>query len=139
MEIKYVDGWPQPYRLPDAEPYWKALQSRQLTYQKCHACNDAVWPPHSLCPHCGAESLQWEQASGRGRVYSYSTVLRGPTAAWAEIAPYTVGFIEMEEGYYLFSQINAAAPEDIKIGAPVTLEFIERGEQILPIFSLTGS
>lgn len=136
-EINYVDGWPQPYPLLDAEPYWKALQENRLTYQCCCSCNLAVWPAHSFCPHCGANKLEWKESSGRGTVYSYSVVMRGPTPAWAAITPYAVGFIHMEEDYYLFSQIEAE-PEDIAIGKPVRLQFQQRGNQNLPMFALVG-
>lgn len=135
-DITHIDGWPQPYPQLDAEPYWAALREQRLTYQRCGACNEAVWPAHSYCPHCGADPdrLAWHEASGRGTVYSFSTVMRGPTPTWAAIAPYTVGFIAMAEGYHLFSQIEAP-PEDIRIGQAVQVKFIRRGAQILPVFA----
>jgi uncharacterized OB-fold protein len=131
---QYVDGWPQPYRLPDAEPYWHALQEKQLKYQRCTTCMLAVWPAHSVCPHCGAPTLAWQESSGRGKVYSFSTVMRGPTPAWQAIVPYTVGFVEMEEGYFLFTQIEGD-PQSIKIGQPVRVRFVKRGDQVLPVFA----
>ena len=96
-----------------------------------------MWPAHSFCPHCGAQELAWHASSGRGKVYSYSTVMRGPTKAWASIAPYTVGFIEMDEGYYLFSQIDGK-PEDMQIGRPVQVRYLQRGNQTLPVFDMTA-
>lgn len=136
-EIHYVDGWPQPYPQLDAEPYWAALKEQRLTYQRCSGCRQAVWPAHSFCPHCGAQELEWQDSSGRGTVYSYSTVMRGPTKAWASIAPYTVGFIEMEEGYHLFSQINGPH-ENLRIGLPVQVRYLQRGNQTLPVFDLAA-
>ena len=131
------DGWPQPYRLLDAKPYWEGLAAGQLKFQRCTACNQVVWPAHSFCPHCNADAdkLEWQAASGRGSLYSYSTVLRGPTPAFASIAPYTVGFVEMDEGYYFFAQIEGA-PETMKVGSRVEARMIQRGEQNLPVFVL---
>lgn len=128
------EDWPQPYRLPDAEPYWAALEEERLTYQRCGACSEVVWPAHSCCPHCSARSLAWEQSAGRGTVWSYSTVMRGPTPTWAAIVPYTVGFVELAEGYQLFTQIEAE-PDAIEIGMPVEVRFVRRGEQTLPVFA----
>jgi uncharacterized OB-fold protein len=138
-EIHYIDGWPQPYAQLDAEPYWAALQEERLTYQHCNSCQNAVWPAHSFCPHCNAEKgqLEWRESTGHGVVYSFSTVMRGPTPAWAAIAPYTVGFIQMDEGYYLFSQINGE-PEKMRIGQAVQVRFLKRGEQTLPVFDEAG-
>lgn len=134
-EINYVDGWPQPYRLLDAEPYWQALEQEKLKYQKCTDCDQAVWPAHSFCPHCSSRSLVWESSTGRGTIYSFSTVMRGPTAKWNEMGPYTVGFVKMEEGYFLFTEFEGA-PETIEIGKSVGVRFIRRGKQVLPIFAL---
>ncbi|MET9262108.1 OB-fold domain-containing protein [Amycolatopsis sp. NPDC004079] len=128
------EDWPQPYRLPDAEPYWTALDDERLTYQRCGSCSEVVWPAHSYCPHCSARSLSWEESRGRGTVWSYSTITRGPTPVWAAIVPYTVGFVELAEGYQLFTQIEAE-PDGIEIGMPVEVRFVRRGEQTLPVFA----
>lgn len=133
MEISYVDGWPQPYRQLDAAPYWAALQEKRLTFQRCARCSQAVWPATSHCPHCSAPDLVWEDSKGRGKVYSFSTVMRGPTPAWQAIAPYSVGFVEMDEGYILFTQFDCA-PDAIAIADAVSVRYIQRGDQILPIF-----
>ncbi|MBC8745962.1 putative OB-fold protein [Paraburkholderia sp. WC7.3g] len=134
-ETHSPNGWPQPYRLLDAQPYWEALQEEQLKYQRCAGCDQAVWPAHSHCPHCGSRSLEWKHSSGRGTLYSFSTIMRGPTQLWTSIVPYTVGFVQMEEGYFLFTQIDATA-EEMAVGKGVEVKFIRRGEQTLPIFSL---
>lgn len=126
-------AWPQPYRLLDAEPYWAALDEGRLTFQRCTECHDVVWPAHSFCPHCDARSLVWEESTGRGTVWSFSTVMRGPSPVWAAIVPYTVGFVRLDEGYHLFSQIEAE-PDDVVIGMPVAVRLVRRGEQTLPVF-----
>ena len=129
------DGWPLPLRLMDAEPYWEGLAAGEIRFQHCDGCQLPVWPAHSFCPHCGGKSLQWRKSTGQGTIYSHSTVVRGPTPAFASIAPYTVGFVEMEEGYFLFAQIDAAQ-EAIRVGVPVSAKLIDRGGQNLPVFVL---
>ncbi|MGE4242011.1 Zn-ribbon domain-containing OB-fold protein [Ramlibacter sp.] len=133
--VKYEDGWPQPHRIMDAEPYWAALQEDRLTYQRCDTCTQAVWPPHGFCPHCSGRSLTWHTSKGKGKVYSHSTVVRGPTATWQKISPYTVGFVEMDEGYYLFTQF-LAKPDDVVIGKRVEVRYEKRGTQTQPLFAL---
>jgi uncharacterized OB-fold protein len=130
--------WPQPYRQLDAEPYWQALQQEQLVFQRCAECKEAVWPAHSFCPHCSKRALVWEVSRGRGKVYSHSTITRGPSTIWASVVPYTLGFVELDEGYYLFTQIDGI-PEEVKIGKAVEVRFIRRGEQMLPVFALVTS
>lgn len=126
--------WPQPYQLLDAQPYWAALDQQRLTFQHCDSCASVVWPAHSYCPECDSPSLSWRESAGRGRLYTWSTVWRGPTPVWDTIAPYTVGFVEMEEGYHLFTQIEAD-PDSLAVGDEMTIEFVRRGEQTLPVFT----
>ncbi len=128
-------GWPQPYRLMDAAPYWAALQEERLTFQKCDDCAEAVWPPHKYCPTCHSEALTWQESVGRGTIYSFSVVHRAPTPVWAAITPYTVGFVLMDDGYALFGQIEGD-PGQIAIDKRVTVGFLRRGEQKLPVFEL---
>ncbi|MFD6222360.1 Zn-ribbon domain-containing OB-fold protein [Nocardia asteroides] len=126
--------WPQPYQLLDAAPYWAALDERRLTFQRCADCAEAVWPAHSYCPYCASSALNWEESTGRGTVYSFSTVMRGPTPVWASITPYTVGFVRMAEGYMLFAQIEGD-PAAMAIDQDVTVRFVERGAQTIPVFT----
>ena len=132
-----LEEWPQPYRLPDAAPYWAALEEERLTFQRCDACSDAVWPPHRYCPSCHGEDLSWQESGGRGAIYSFSVVHRGPTPVWAGIAPYAVGFVLMDDGYSLFGQIEGD-PSEIAIDRRVRVAFTRRGEQTLPVFQLEG-
>ena len=133
-----LTDWPQPYRLMDAAPYWEALAEDRLTFQRCRDCEDVVWPAHSRCPECSSCALAWEESCGRGRVYSWSTVFRGPTPVWASIAPYTVGFVELDEGYFLFSQIEGD-PDDLAVGDEVSVRYVQRGEQRIPVFARTAA
>ncbi|MGW4298909.1 Zn-ribbon domain-containing OB-fold protein [Streptomyces sp. NPDC004376] len=137
-DAKALNDWPQPYRLMDAQPYWEALSEERLTFQRCADCAQAVWPAHSSCTHCGSAELSWERSSGHGTIYSYSTIMRGPTPVWSAIAPYTVGFVQLDEGYFLFTQIEGE-PDDIEIGKEVSVRFVQRGEQKLPVFARVTS
>ena len=61
--------------------------------------------------------------------------MRGPTPVWVSVAPYTVGFVQLEEGYYLFTQIDGK-PEELQVGKRVEVRFVQRGAQKLPIFTI---
>ncbi|MBV6759826.1 OB-fold domain-containing protein [Rhodococcus opacus] len=91
-----------------------------------------------LCLHGDAteSASSWTQSTGSGTIYSYSTNMCGPTPVWATIVPYTVGFAEMNGGYTLFAQIGGES-DAIAIGNPVTTRFVQRGEQKLPVFTMT--
>ncbi|MFT3660479.1 MAG: OB-fold domain-containing protein [Gordonia sp. (in: high G+C Gram-positive bacteria)] len=137
MATENPTDWPQPYPLMDAEPYWAALADERITFQRCDACGETLWPARKFCVRCDSTDLTWHDAAGTGEVWSHSTVMRGPTPTWQAIAPYTVGFIAMDEGYQLFAQIDEPADE-IAIGRRVRARFVQRGEATLPVFVFDG-
>ena len=77
--------------------------------------------------------LEWVESSGRGTLYSFTTVYR-PQQPVFEV-PYTVVVVELEEGYYMLSNLKGVEPEDVKIGTPLEVVFEEQSEEItLPFF-----
>jgi uncharacterized OB-fold protein len=56
--------------------------------------------------------------SGKGTIYTYSTIHRAPIA---RPTPYTVGIIRLDEGVHLFAGIEP--PETAAIGRRVTPVF----------------
>jgi len=80
-------------------------------------------------------NLDWEESSGDGTVYSYSTVHHPPFEEWEDAVPYTLGFIQLEEGVYIFSQIINCDPEDIAVDMPVSVVFDHVSDDVtLPKF-----
>ena len=76
------------------EPFWAAAREGKLLIQRCRACGRAVFYPRGLCPHCWAEALDWEEASGAGRLRSFSLVRKPGHPGWTRAAPYMVGLVE---------------------------------------------
>src|SRR5258708_3743063 len=90
-------------RSQEAEPYWQGLEQGEVRFQYCGSCNQAIFYPRSFCPYCMAEdAIEWRISSGLGTVYTYSTLIQPPTEADLDRVPYTLGIVEMEEGFYLF-------------------------------------
>ena len=58
--------------------------------------------------------------SGRGEVYSYTTVYE-PPAGYEEYAPYTVALIKLEEGPLVTAQLTDLDNGKVEIGAPVEM------------------
>ncbi len=122
---------PRPTAL--SEPFWEACQQGKLTVQRCDDCETLTFIPQPCCGNCLSENLSWVESSGRGTLYSYSTVYR-PQQPSFEV-PYTVVIVELEEGYHMLSNLIGTEPEDVKIGLPLEVVFEERSEEItLPFF-----
>lgn len=130
-----ANALPVPRKTLDAAPYWRGVEEDRLLFQRCTATGRAIFPPRRESP-AGVRGgdLVWEESCGRGTVYSYSTVVRPPMAVFESRVPYTLGLIKMQEGYFMFAEIDAPA-ELIAIGKPVVVSFPKR-EPKLPVFQL---
>jgi uncharacterized OB-fold protein len=96
--------------------YLDALAAGCFEIQKCAACSKHVFYPRVLCPHCGADRLDWVAPSGRGTVYSTTVVRRKP----ADGGDYNIVLVDLAEGVRLMSRVAGIAPEQVQIGMPVS-------------------
>jgi hypothetical protein len=128
----------RPLPNPDAltRPYWEGAKARVLVLPRCEVCQQWHFYPRSLCPHCGSDAIGWRVASGEGVVYSVTQVHRAPSPGFDAMVPYPVAIIALEEGPHLMSAIVGSNATDVKIDAPVTVDFIEEGDTTLPVFRI---
>lgn len=114
-------------------PYWAAIDQRQLTRPVCASCSRSHFSPQVVCPWCQSADWTYQPSSGRGSVYSYTTIHRPPEPVFA--TPYIVADIEVEEGWRLFSWIANCDPGDVTIGMQVAVAFQPGVDgELLPVF-----
>ena len=90
----------------------------RLHGSKCAHCGVVAFPPHPMCPACGAESGQdTVQLSPVGTLYTFSEIHIAPKGF---ATPYAVGYVDLPEGVRLFGQIDAKAA-DLGIGQQVAV------------------
>lgn len=72
---------------------------------------------------------------GNGKLAAFSAIAVGPSCTIEEgydrDNPYLVGIVELDEGPKVSGRIlglDARRPENIKMGTPVTVEFLEQEE-----------
>ena len=130
----------RPLPQPDdvTRPFWEACTRRTLCFQQCPACGHRWLPASAVCPRCWAAHTEWIPARGGGTVFSFAVYHRAYHPAFTPLLPYVVGVIELAEGPRLVSNIVGAAPQDIRVGMPVLLEFLAIEEVALPVFRLAG-
>jgi len=99
---------------------WRRIPERyRLLGSMCEICGQHFFPIRTVCPKCRRRGkIKKVQYSGRGKVYSYTTIHTGPTGFEDQI-PYTIAIIELDEGAKVLGQIVDADPQKLKIGAPV--------------------
>lgn len=101
--------------------HWRLRKQRYgLVGEVCPHCEAKIFPPRDVCPECGGEAKTLFSFSGRGKVYSYTTVYE-PPAGYEEAAPYTVALIQLEEGPMVTAQLTDVDNGQVEIGAPVEM------------------
>lgn len=111
------------------------LGQKKLMGSKCKACGSVHLPPRPICPRCGASGTEWVELKGKGKIVAFTTVHVAPTIMVKEgfdrQNPYCSGIVQLEEGPKIGARIlniDAKKPQEIKVGTPVTVEFVERAE-----------
>lgn len=129
---------PQPrFPEPDTQPFWEATKEHRLTYQVCRACTKVVFYPRAHCPHCGGRDLEWRDSRGLGTVYTYSVVRLNRHPAFAELGPYAVAYVDLDEGFRMLTNIVGVQDpvKDVRIGMRVKVRWKDQESGIsLPMF-----
>lgn len=111
---------------------WRTRHQRySLKAEVCDACGKAIFPPRDVCPHCAEQRQTWTTLSGRGEVYSYTTMHNAP-AGFEEFAPYTVALVKLDEGPMVTAQLTDVDAREVFIGMPVemvTRKLSQEGEE----------
>lgn len=117
-----------------AASFDKFCSEKKLMASRCHQCGAIELPPRPICTKCNGHEIEWVELAGKGKIVSFTVIGVGP---WTMISegydrehPYCSGIIEVEEGPRISTQIlgvDVNKPENIKIGTPVTADFVERG------------
>jgi uncharacterized OB-fold protein len=101
--------------------YWRNRNQRYaLIGEVCPHCEVKIFPPRDVCPACGQDAKTKFSFSGRGEVYSYTTISDAP-AGYEEYAPYTVALVKLEEGPVVTAQLTDLGQEPVSIGMPVEM------------------
>lgn len=100
---------------------WRLRQQRyRLVGEVCERCGEKIFPPRDVCPGCEAPAQTPFTFSGRGEIYSYSTVYH-PPEGFEAFAPYTVALIQLEEGPMVTAQLTDVDEGEVRIGMPVEM------------------
>lgn len=102
--------------------YWRGQSARyDLVGEVCPSCDTKIFPPRDICPSCHGDAKSLYQFSGKGEIYSYTTVYE-PPAGFDETAPYTLALVKLEEGPLITAQLTDLDPkQSIEIGMPVEM------------------
>ena len=105
----------------DTRAYWAGLARGALLLQHCLDCGSVQFYQRAMCGRCLSARLEHRPASGRGTIYSFSTIYRPPSAEFKEDVPYTVVLVELKEGPRMISTLRDTPPDTVRIGQAVEI------------------
>jgi len=136
-----IQGAPLPAVTEDSAGFWEGTAAGELRIQRCSSCGRLRFPPRPMCPYCNSLAYEWAPMSGRGRIWSFVVPHPPLLPAFAELAPYNVIVVELDEdptirlvGNLLDDPdgaINDVDPSTIGIGEPVQVVFQPAGEDVV--------
>lgn len=104
--------------------HWRLRDARyRLAGARCAACGEPMFPAREICPHCKTPGPDSFTFSGKGRVYSYTTVYEAP-AGYEGFVPYTLALVRLDEGPLVTAQLTDIDPGQAEIG--LTVEMVTR-------------
>lgn len=115
-----------PVMSPDTEFFWEGARQHKLLAQRCSSCHKLRHPASPGCPFCHSIDYEITELSGRGALYSY-TVQHHPPAPGFD-GPALVILVELDEGVRMISNLPGVDPQDVKIGEPVEVFFVDQEE-----------
>jgi uncharacterized OB-fold protein len=122
----------------DTIEHYRGYLRRELVLNRCADCGRWHQPMRPICPACWSRSVIPTAVRGRGTVYLVTLLHQGPPADGVDYArgPHPVVTVDLEEqpGLRFTSTIVGCAPQDVRIGMPVELTWIERNGSPYPAF-----
>jgi uncharacterized OB-fold protein len=99
--------------------FWRAIPQRyNMVGTKCETCGRVFFPPRSVCPACRRNGKIVEHTCiPKGKILTYS-VIHSAGDQYADVKPYVLAIIELEEGARLTTHV-ICEPEEARIGLPV--------------------
>lgn len=104
------------------EQFYKHILQRKLLGGKCRKCGKIHLPPRPLCNNCFSTEFDWIELPTKGKLLTY-TVIHVAPPQFQGMAPYAVGIIQLEKDINLPGMIRGIAPEQIKIGMSLEIDF----------------
>lgn len=128
------------FDLPEADAftrtYWDAAAEGRLLVRRCRTCGRAHHYPREFCPHCWSEDVDWEPATGRATLYTWSVVHRNDLPPFGERTPYVAAVVDLAEGPRMMTEVVECG-DGGRLRAGMELDVVFRGG--VPVFRARGA
>jgi uncharacterized OB-fold protein len=116
--------------------FWTSGEDGILRFEQCGRCATFLHPPTGRCYACHSTEVSLRPVSGRGVIYSFTVNHQ----QWIPASnPYVIVLIDLDEGtsdapLRLTSNLVGTDPDEVAIGMPVEVFFIQCEDVWLPQF-----
>jgi uncharacterized OB-fold protein len=105
------------------QPFWEATRDKQLMVQWCQKCDAGIYYPRWACPSCLGDELAWRAASGKATLYTFNVGSAAANPMMADMAPYSVALVDLDEGVRMVSTVVGCDPDDLKVGMALQVDW----------------
>ena len=112
---------PLPQPTPESKRFFDALKEHRLLIQRCGDCEHAYYYARPFCPSCLSGEVEWQEASGKGRLYSF--VINHRSAPGFD-APYIIAIVELEEGPRMMTNLIDVDPDPDMVRCEMPVEIV---------------
>lgn len=114
---------PIPTLRGEEKVYFAEAKAGRLVFQECADCGSRIFYPRALCTSCRSEHLRYVASSGRGTIYSHTTLHVAGHPAFIGDVPYTIVLVTLEEGFRVLANLVDCRPEEVAVDMPVEVFF----------------
>jgi len=119
----------------ETQPFWDGLKEGKFLLRHCNACGTDHYYPRPFCPSCWSDDVSWREASGRGKVYTYSVVHVNDLPPFNERVPYVAAIVELDEGPRLMTNIEGVPFDELRADMAVVVEYKPISDDVtIPVF-----
>jgi len=135
MEVRTADGWSRPKPAADGAgaQFWAAAAEGRLLIQHCPSCGSRQFYPRPICIACGSDPA-WEEASGRGRLHTFTIVRQNGAEPFRSELPYVVAMIDLEEGPRMMGNVTGCQVDDVFIGMLLVAYSVKVSDEVGVVF-----
>jgi uncharacterized OB-fold protein len=119
----------------ETREFWDGCRAGRFLVRRCNACGGFHFYPRPFCPACWSDDVEWTEASGRARLYTYSVVHANDLPPWPERVPYVAAVVDLEEGPRVMTNVEDVAFDDLEIGMALEVTFRAISDDVtIPVF-----
>jgi uncharacterized OB-fold protein len=134
-----LDRFPTDYIDRDNFALFKGFLEKRLLINRCRDCAQFFQPPWPSCPNCWSDNVVPTDVSGDGVVHTFVILHTGALVGvegvdYAKGHPLAVIELAEQAGLRATGTIVGCANDEIRIGMPVQLTWVERHGHPVPAF-----